>query len=150
MKGTAAKILHHLLLTNRRGMSPIRLWEVKLLALRSFEADGQFIWRRAGTQLSSAAVATGLFFAHSVKLQLDPARLRSLDDCSFLPSFQLRVHPSAQPFLGVRLLNVERGKTSTSDRGICLQRVKQRHPVLNSRAASNEASLTCNRPGSYC
>lgn len=39
VKGTAAEILHHLLLTKRRGKSPIRLWKVKLVALRSFAAD---------------------------------------------------------------------------------------------------------------
>lgn len=42
VKGTAAEILHHLLLTIRRGKSPIRLRKVKLVALGSFEADGQF------------------------------------------------------------------------------------------------------------
>lgn len=88
VKGTAAEILHHLLLTKRRGKSPIRLWKVKLVALRSFEADSQLFRRRAGTQLSSTAAATGLFFAHSVSLLLGPSRLRSLDDCCFLPSFQ--------------------------------------------------------------
>lgn len=88
VKGTAAEILHHLLLTKRRGKSSIRMWKVKLVAVTPFEADGQLLWRRAGTQLSSAAAATGLFFALSVSLLLGPSRLRSLDDCSFLPSFQ--------------------------------------------------------------
>lgn len=98
VKGTAAEILHHLLLTIRRGKSPIRLRKVKLVALGSFEADGQFFWRRADARLSSAAGATGLLFARSVWLPLGPARLRSLDNCSF-PSVlpvELRVHPSAR------------------------------------------------------
>lgn len=66
VKGTAAEILHHLLLTKRRGKLPIRLLEVKLVASISFEAARRLVWRRAGTQLSSTASATGLFFAHSV------------------------------------------------------------------------------------
>lgn len=35
VRGTAAVILHHLLLTKRRGKSPIRLWKVELVALSS-------------------------------------------------------------------------------------------------------------------
>lgn len=60
VRGTAAEILHPLLLTKPCGKSPIRLWKVKLVALRSFEADGQLIWRRAGTQILSGAGTTGL------------------------------------------------------------------------------------------
>lgn len=57
----------------------------------------------------------------------------------FLPSVlpaELRVHPSALSHLGVRLLNVERGKTSTSYKiWFGLQCVKQRHPVFRERGA---------------
>lgn len=38
VQGTAAEILHHLLLTKRGGKSPIRLWKVKLDALRSLDS----------------------------------------------------------------------------------------------------------------
>lgn len=53
VKGTAAEILHHLLLTKRRGKSPIRLRKVKLVSLGSLEADGD-----APTQLRSDTSAT--------------------------------------------------------------------------------------------
>lgn len=61
---TAAGILlhhhHHLLLAKRRGKSPIRMWKVKVVALRLLEADAQFGDARAATRLSSTAAATGL------------------------------------------------------------------------------------------
>lgn len=148
MKGTAAEILHHLLLTERRGKSPIRLWKVKLVALTV-----QLCWRRAakgGTgALCSAAAATGVgFCAHRRRFGASSARCVCV--CAgwvgvLLPSVltaELRVHPSAQSrFLGVRLLNVERGKTSTSYRIWCrVQGVKQRHPVERERGGQSFSS----------
>lgn len=78
VKGTAAEILHHLLLTKRRGKSPIRLRKVKLVSLGSLEADGD-----APTQLRSATVY--FFCAQPRSLPLDPGRPRTSGDCSFLP-----------------------------------------------------------------
>lgn len=74
VKGTAAEILHHLLLTKRRGKSPIRLREVKLVFLGSL---GPAPLRLLGPGL--------LFSAQPRSLPLDPARLRTSGDCSFLP-----------------------------------------------------------------
>lgn len=83
VKGTAAEILHHLLLTKRRGKSPIRLRKVKLVSLGSLEADGD-----APTQLRSDTSATEKLFSFCAQPRsppLDPARLRTSADCSFLP-----------------------------------------------------------------
>lgn len=81
VKGTAAEILHHLLLTKRRGKSPIRLRKVKLVSLGSLEAD-----RDAPTQLRSKHLRHGVAFCAQPRLlPLDPARLRTSGDCSFLP-----------------------------------------------------------------
>lgn len=130
VKGTAVEILHHLLLTKRRGKSPIRLWKVKLVALRSFDSVGasyflfffNVVWgtRRHPALLLSAAAATGLFFKRTAfSLLLGPSRLRSSDDCSFLPSLkhESRVHPSARSLFGCQITERgEREKSSTSDR----------------------------------
>lgn len=62
VKGTAAEILHHLLLTKRRGKLPIRPWKVKLVALRSLESAGRsegFGADGQRNQLLTAAAATG-------------------------------------------------------------------------------------------
>lgn len=83
VKGTAAEILHHLLLTKRRGKSPIRLRKVKLVSLGSLEAAGD-----APTQLRSDTSATEKLFSRCAQPRsppLDPARLRTSADCSFLP-----------------------------------------------------------------
>lgn len=78
VKGTAAEILHHLLLTKRRGKSPIRLREVKLVFLGSLET------RRQPAPLR--LLGPGLVFsARPCSLPLDPARLRTSGHCSFLP-----------------------------------------------------------------
>lgn len=70
VKGTAAVILHHLLLTKRLQKSPIRLWEV---ALESFKSKG--------IQRSPPLLC---FFTHTVS----PSLLPSSDDCASRPSSQ--------------------------------------------------------------
>lgn len=128
VKGTAAEILHHLLLTKRRGKSPIRLRKVKLVFLGSLEAEGD------AQAASSDSSATELFLAHS-RVRCHSILLpcaRRATALSFRsksrvmgPSFCCRVL-----FLGVGLLNVEGGKKFQ------LTRVDARHPVRKTAAST--------------
>lgn len=74
VKGTAVEILHPLLLTKRCGKSPIRMRKVKLVALRSFEWDGQLTGDALAPRSSPLLEPRGCFFAYSVSLLLAPAR----------------------------------------------------------------------------
>lgn len=68
VRGTAAEILHHLLLTKQRGKSPIRLLEVKVAALGSFDGgviqvnfgDLKKVW--ISSAAATPAAATGFLF----------------------------------------------------------------------------------------
>lgn len=124
VKGTAVEILHPLLLTKRCGKSPIRMRKVKLVALRSFEWDGQLTGDALAPRSSPLLEPRGCFLRTAFRFcSLLLAGWLLLP--SVLPA-ELRVHPSAQS-LGVRLLNVEIRKTSTSHRiWFGLQCVKQR------------------------
>ena len=66
VKGTAAEILHHLLLTERRGKSPIRMWKVKLVALTVRFGDAQ-PGQPSSPELPQPRGWVGLegFFAHT-------------------------------------------------------------------------------------
>lgn len=106
VRGTAAEILHHLLLTKQRGKSPIRLLEVKVAALGSF--DGGVIQVNFGelkkVWISSAAAATPaaatgflLFLWESAFCSNSVLASLPLVGRVFLPSVlpaELRVHPS--------------------------------------------------------
>lgn len=124
VKGTAVEILHPLLLTKRCGKSPIRMRKVKLVALRSFDWDGQLTGDALAPRSSPLLEPRGCFLRTAFRFcSLLLAGWLLLP--SVLPA-ELRVHPSAQS-LGVRLLNVEIRKTSTSHRiWFGLQCVKQR------------------------
>lgn len=126
VKGAAAEILHHLLLTKRRGKSPIRLRKVKLVSLGSLEG---------GRRRSDAAPLRHgvVFFAHSrVRcLSILLACARRVTALSFRSKSRVKGSASCCRvlFLGVRLLNVEGGKKFQLTRELAfgLWRVKQRH-----------------------
>lgn len=135
VKWAAAEILHHLLLTKRRGKSAIRLWNKWNVSLpRPFEADAQFSWRRAGTPLSSTAAATGLLLCAQRSARARPLS-SALVGWVLLPSFlpaELRVHPSAQESFGCQVTERRKEEQLPPHTMIWfgLPRVKQRHQVF--------------------
>lgn len=68
VEGTAAEILHHLLLTKQRGKSPIRLGKLEVAFWRTFDGCGD----AQGHPGAPPPLPRGLVFAHSLLLLLRP------------------------------------------------------------------------------
>lgn len=123
VKGTAAEILHHLLLTRHRGKSPIRPWRVKRVARRPSVAAVVVLETRGHAAAVRGCSALGSFVAH--RRRLASARplssaLVGMNAPSFRPSSGVKGPSSCSVLWGVRLLDAEGGKTSTSRRRICV------------------------------